>query len=152
MELLARVPNAPVVFAALAVALLAAVAVLAARLKSARAQLAEVQARVSSPRMVESRRERYGLLWFPTLTLREPERLIVSAAAGVPHCARCLKALTHTFGVNQEWTCGGCGERRPGSTVDLMVTDSVIAETVHEFIARNPGYRAADGLPALKGA
>jgi len=139
--------------AVLAVAGLAAAAALAAKLKAARAALAASEARLAAPappppRALESRREHYGLLWFPTLTVKEDEKLIVAAAAGLPHCPRCVRPLALSSGPPEEWSCGGCSERRPGTTADLQVTDSLVAETLKEFLSRHPDWRAAPGLGA----
>lgn len=139
--------------AVLAFADLAAAAALAAKLKAARAALAASEARLaapapSPPRALESRREHYGLLWFPTLTVKEDEKLIVAAAAGLPHCPRCVKAMSLLPGASGEWVCGGCSERRPGTAADLQVTDSLVAETLKEFLFRHPDWRAAPGLGA----
>lgn len=138
--------------AVLAAAALAAAAVLAAKLKAARAALAEAEKRRDPPppppRVIESRRSHYGLLWFPTLTVKDEEKTVVAAAAGLPHCARCVRALTLSPGPPEEWACGGCPERRPGTTADLQVTDSVIAETLAEFLVRHPDWRAARGVGA----
>lgn len=139
------------VLAALAAAGFAAAAALAAKLKTTRAALAAAEAWLAAPpppapRVVESRRELFGLLWFPTLTVKDEERLVVAAAAGLPHCARCVRPLALSSGSPEEWSCGGCSERRPGTAADLQVTDSLVADTLKEFLARHPGWRAAPGL------
>ena len=135
----------------LAAAALVAAAALAVKLKAARAALAEAEKRrppPPPPRVIESRRSHFGLLWFPTLTVKDEERVIVAASAGLPHCAACVRPLTLSSGPPEEWACGGCPERRPGTTADLQVIDSVIAETLKEFLLRNPGWRAAPGVGA----
>lgn len=139
--------------ALIALLLAAVVASLLGGLRRTRAALAAAENRPAPPpppRTVESRRERFGLLWFPLLTVRDDEKLIVSVVAGLPHCARCVRALTVSPGPPEEWSCAGCGERRPASTADLQVTDSVIADALAEFSARHPGYRAAPGVGAAK--
>lgn len=141
--------------AAFAVALGTAL-VLRRRLEAARAELAAERARKDekpATRSVDDRRERFSLLWFPALTVKDDERLVVSAAAGVPHCARCIQPLrvAHGGGGAEEWACPRCGDRRPSSVADLSVTDSVVAESVAEFLARHDGWRAAKGLPVKRG-
>ena len=123
------------------------------KLETARADLAAARNRPPEPppppRVIESRRERYGLLWFPTLTVKDKEKLVVSAAAGVPNCARCvrpLKLAASAAEAAEEWACGSCDERRPASTADMLVTDSVVADTLKEFLARHDGWRALTNL------
>jgi hypothetical protein len=96
--------------------------------------------------VVESRREHYGLLWFPALTLQDDERAVVAASAGLPHCARCVKPLALNPGPPEEWACATCSERRPGTAADLQVTDTVVAATLKEFLDRHAGWRAAAGV------
>lgn len=138
------------VLAAAALVAAATAAALYAKLAKARAALAEalkpLPAPPPPPRAAESRREHFGLLWFPVLTVRDDERLVVGATAGMPHCAKCVRPLALNPGPPEEWACGECPERRPGSTADLQVTDSVIAEALGEFLRRNPGYRAGPAL------
>jgi ribosomal protein L37AE/L43A len=124
------------------------------RLSRARAALADAERRLTPAptRAVESRREAYGLLWFPTLTVKDGERLIVAGAAGLPNCARCVQPLSLMKGASEEWACSGCSERRAGTAADLSVSDQVVAETIAEFVIRNKGYRPANGLPSLKRA
>ena len=139
--------------AVLAVAGATSAAALAAKLKAARAELEAGKRRSpppAPPRAVESRRERFGLLWFPTLTVKDEEKLVVAAAAGLPHCARCVRALTLSSGPPEEWACGGCPERRPGTTADIQVTDAIVAETLEEFLARHSGWRSAPGLGSAR--
>jgi hypothetical protein len=141
--------------AAVAAISVAACAALAGKLSAAKAALAEAQNRKAPPpppRSVESRREHFGLLWFPTLTVKDDDKVIVSAAAGVPHCARCVRPLALTQGPPEEWACGGCSERRPGTAADLQVTDAVVSETLKEFAARNPGYRTGPGVATRRAA
>jgi hypothetical protein len=146
---------AAVLAAAFAAAAGAAFA-LSRKLAAARAESAEAQASLAAPpppRVAESRRERYGVLWFPTLTLKDADRTVVSGAAGVPHCARCvrpLKLASAAPGEPEEWTCSGCAERRPASMADIAVTDSVVADALAEFLARHEGWRAHSGMAGKK--
>ena len=125
-------------------------------LEAARAELAAERARSNpppAPRVVESRRERFSLLWFPTLTVKDDERLVLSGVAGVPHCSGCVQPLRVAQGAPgapEEWACPRCGDRRPASIADLSVTDSIVAESVAEFLARHDGWRAAKGLPVKR--
>jgi hypothetical protein len=143
---------AAVAAAAFALALVAAL-VLKNKLDAARAELAAERARKAGPstRAVEDRRERFSLLWFPALTVKDDDRLVVSAAAGVPHCAKCVQPLRVASGAAEEWACPRCGDRRPASIADLSVTDSVVGESVAEFLARHDGWRAAQGVPVKRG-
>lgn len=126
------------------------------KLDAARAELTAERARKSEPpptRVVEDRRERFSLIWFSTLTVKDDEKLVVSASAGTPHCARCIQPLRLAQGVAgapEEWACPRCGDRRPSSIVDLTVTDSVAAEAAAEYLARHDGWRAAKGVPVKR--
>lgn len=138
---------------AAAVAALAAV-VLGLKWRSARAELDELKNRPPAPvppRLVECRREAFGLLWFPTLTVDDAARTVTAAAAGLPHCAKCVKALTLSSAVPEEWTCEGCGEKRPGTAADFAVVDGVLRDSLREFLLRHSGYRTAPHLSAPKG-
>lgn len=139
--------------AAAAAAGFAAAAALASKLKAARAALAELQSRPAPPpppRPVESRREYFGLLWFPTLTVKDDERLVVAAAAGLPHCPKCVRPMALSAGAAGEWVCAGCSDRRAGTAADIQVTDAVVADALQEYLRRHPGWRAANGLAAPK--
>jgi hypothetical protein len=138
---------AAAVLAAAFAAAAAAAFVLRGKLAAARAELAAERGRVVEPppRVVESRRERYAVLWFPTLTVKDADKVVVSGAAGAPHCARCVRPLrlaASSAGAPEDWTCAGCGERRPASIADIMVTDSVVSDTLQEFLGRHDGWRA----------
>jgi len=109
---------------------------------------APAPAPVVPSRRVEGRREFRGLLWLPVLEVSDDEKLVVSARAGLPHCLRCERALSLAAGPREEWECGGCGDKRPGSEVDFFATDSVVAEGLKAFFAENPGFRPAPGLSA----
>lgn len=98
------------------------------------------------PRLAESRRERFGLVWFPTLTVDDGARMVLAASAGLPHCARCVRALVLSSATPEEWSCEGCEEKRPGTAADIQVLDSVVGEALAEFLQRHPGYRVAAGL------
>lgn len=148
-------PLAAAVAAAAFAAAIGTALLLKRKLDAALAELAAERARKADPptRAVEDRRERFSLIWFPTLTVKDDERLVVGAAAGVPHCARCVQPLRVAPGVAgapEEWACPRCGDRRPASIADLAVTDSVAAESVAEWIARHDGWRAATGLPVKR--
>lgn len=136
----------------LALSALAAAAVLASKLKAALAALSQAERRLTAPppppppRAVESRREEYGLLWFPTLTLKDDEKTVLAASAGLPHCARCVRPLALKPGPPEEWVCASCSDRRAGTAADLQVTDMVVASTLKEHLARHPGWRAAPGV------
>jgi hypothetical protein len=141
----------------LALFLLVAAVVLSSKLKAARAALAEAERALAVPPpppppvTVEGRREAYGLLWFPTLTVDETRHAVVGATAGLPHCPRCVRALSLKTGTPEEWVCEGCGEKRAASAADIRVTDTVLAEALKEFMARRGGgYRLDDGVSAPK--
>ncbi|MDX6770482.1 MAG: hypothetical protein SF051_13185 [Elusimicrobiota bacterium] len=89
-----------------------------------------------------------GMLWHPVLGVAEEARLVVTAKVGLPHCARCDKALSLVKGAAEVWSCPGCGDSRPGSDVDFYAADTVIAEDLGAFLRAHPGYAAAEGLPA----
>jgi hypothetical protein len=148
------------VFAVLAAALAAQAAMLTDRLRIARSELAVFKRRVAPPPpasapsgpplQFECRRERSGLLWFPVLTARDGEKLVVGVSSGLPHCARCVRPLSLVTGTSEEWVCSGCGERHPGKAADLMATDLVLTDCLREFFVRHPDYSPAPGLSAPK--
>jgi len=108
-----------------------------------------VEVPLGPARRVEGRREFRGLLWFPVLEVQDESRLVVSARAGLPHCPRCERALTLGAGAQQEeWECGSCHDRHPGTAADFFATDSVVAEGLKEFFAENPDFSPAPGLSA----
>lgn len=128
--------------------LLLAVGVLASRNGRLKAALAAAEAKLKAPppppppRRCESRREEFGLLWFPVLTVKDEDKAVLSVTAGLPHCGRCVEPLAAESG-SGEWVCAGCGERRPASTADLQVVDTVNKHALAEFLKRHPGYRRA---------
>ena len=130
--------------------------VLKRKLDAARAELAAERARKSEApptRVVEDRRERFSLIWFPSLTDKDDERHEQTTTAETPHSARSVQPLRLAHGVAgapEEWACPRCGDRRPSSIVDLAVTDSVAAESAAEFLARHDGWRAAKGVPVKR--
>jgi hypothetical protein len=146
-------------FAVFAAAFAAQAAMLTDRLRIARSELAASKRRLvppppiappSPPLQFECRRERAGLLWFPVLTARDGEKLVVGVSSGLPHCARCVCPLKLVSGRPEEWVCSGCGERHPGKAADLMATDLVLTDCLREFFARHPDYAPAPGLSAPK--
>lgn len=104
------------------------------------------------PRLIESRRESFALLWFPALTVDEDKKLLLSAAAGLPHCAKCLKALALAKGPPEEWVCAVCGDRRAGTAADFSVSDTVLTDALREFFVRRPDCRPGPGLKLPKQA
>lgn len=137
--------------AVMAAAFAAQASALARRLKETRTALDAALRRPAPPpppSRVECRRERYGLLWFPVLTVDDASREVVGAVAGLPHCARCVRPLALAPGKVEEWFCATCDERRPASAVDLLTTDAVLADCLSEHFARHPEHRAAAGLSA----
>jgi ribosomal protein L37AE/L43A len=131
---------------ALSLLLLIAVAVLRSKLARARAEAAAALAAPKPPRVVEGREERFGLLWFPTLTIDDAAKKVTAVAPGKPYCPRCLKPLSLAPGPSGEWLCSGCEERRAGSAADMQVVDQIVAQALKEFLARNPEHRAAPGV------
>jgi ribosomal protein L37AE/L43A len=99
------------------------------------------------PRLVESRREAFGLLWFPELTVDDAKKLVLTAVAGLPHCPKCLRPMKLSAKPPEEWVCDGCGDRRAGTAADFTVSDSVVTDALKEFFARRPNYGPG---PALK--
>ena len=99
------------------------------------------------PNLAKVRIELYGLLWFPVLTVDPVAKMILSAVTGPPHCPNCLKPLALVKTRSQEWVCGVCKERRPGSVSNLQVLDTVVAQAIHGFVSGHAGYRSAPGLP-----
>jgi hypothetical protein len=147
------------IFAVLSAALAAKAAMLTDGLRVARLELAASKRRLapppppappSPPRQFECRLERSGLLWFPVLTAKDGERLLVGVSSGLPHCARCVCPLKLASGRAEEWVCSGCGERHPGKSADLMATDAVLTDCLREFFARHPDFTPAPGLSAPK--
>lgn len=96
--------------------------------------------------MLEGRVEFRSMLWHPVLGLREDSHLVVSAKAGLPHCARCDKALTLSQGSGDAWSCAACGEARPAADVDFFAMDCVIAEAMGSFFKEHPEFTPAPGL------
>lgn len=86
------------------------------------------------------------MYWHPVLAVADEARLVVTANAGLPHCARCDKALALTGGTGEAWTCAACGDAHPGSDADFYAADIVVAEGLRGFMAANPGFAAAPGL------
>lgn len=122
---------------------------LSRRLNAAQGELQAEKNRPAPPvpaRVFEGRREAHGLLWFPTLTVDDAARKVTAANAGLPHCAACVKALTLSAAVPEEWSCAGCGDKRPGTVADFIVVDHLLRETLKEFVTRHPGYRLAEHL------
>lgn len=110
---------------------------------SLREELASLRA---APKTNEYRVERFGLVWFPTLTFDGGEKLVTKAAPGIPYCKACSKALAQAGG---GWACSGCGERRADSVADAVATDSVMREAVAAFLMRHPDFRLAPQLQPL---
>jgi len=147
------------IFAVLAAAFAAQAAMLTDRLRVARLELAVFKRRAAPalhaappcpPRQFECRRERAGLLWFPVLTAKDGEKLLVGVSSGLPHCVRCVRPLKLVLGRTEEWVCSDCGERHPGRSADLLATDLVLTDCLREFFVRHPDYAAAPGLSAPK--
>lgn len=123
--------------------------VLAARVSRLSARLAEAHHALKAPkppRIVEGREERFGLLWFPTLTVDDEHGIVVSASAGRPYCPKCLKPLAAADAHGGAWKCEGCGDERAGTAADMTVVDGVLDQAVREFLARNPSHRLAEGV------
>lgn len=109
-------------------------------------QAAPAPAPVVTPapsRFVAGRVEFRGMLWHPVIGVADAERLIVAIKAGLPHCARCDKALSFT---GSEWACPACGDRRPGDDVDFYAMDCVIAEHLVSFFQQHPELSPVPGL------
>ena len=127
-----------------------AAVILFSRVRSLKAELAVARAAVAKPRVVEGRQERFGLLWFPQLTVDDRARQVTAAAAGRPYCPKDLALMALQKGPPEEWACPACADRRAGTAADLQVMDQVVAQAVREFTVR-AGYSAAPSLPKLKG-
>lgn len=100
------------------------------------------------PRLVAGFVQFQGLFWHPVLGVQDETRLVVSAKAGLPHCARCDKALALEKGPREVWSCPACGDARPGTDVDFFALDSVIAAYLKDFLQAHPDFRPAPGLSA----
>ncbi len=101
------------------------------------------------PRLYQSRQTAFALLWFPELTVDDARKLVVSVHAGVPHCPKCLRAMTLCAGqaeAGDEWTCSSCGDRRADTAADFTVAQSIEAEAVREFLALRADYRPGPSL------
>ena len=145
------------IFAVLAAAFAAKAAMLTDGLRVARLELAASKRRPAPPppssvqtRQFECRLVRSGLLWYPVLTARDDEKLVVSASSGLPHCARCVCPLKLVSDRTEEWVCSGCGERHGGRAADLMAVDAVLTDCLREFFARHPDYSPELELSAPK--
>ncbi len=148
------------IFAVLAAAFAAKAAMLTDRLRAARAELASAQRRSvpppapapSRPRQFECRLQRDRLVWFPVLTARDDEKVVVGVSSGLPHCSRCVRPLKLVSGRPserpEEWVCPACAERHPGAAADLPATDAVLSDCLRDFFARHPDYAPAPGLSA----
>lgn len=104
------------------------------------------------PRRVEGRIHFREMLWRPELELLEEEKLVVSAKAGLPHCADCEQALALETSPREQWTCRGCGRSHPGVDADFFAADSVVAMTLKAFFAAKPDFSPAPALSAPKSA
>lgn len=93
----------------------------------------------AQPREWELRVDRFDLLWFPLLS-STTDKKVVGLAVGVPHCRACVQPLS--LG-DKGWRCAGCGGTHPESLADLMVTDSVAAEALKQFLLKHNDHRAA---------
>ena len=143
------------VFGAGVVVLAGAVVVLAARVNKLNAALAAAEKTLKAPkppRVVEGREERFGLLWYPALTVDDEHKIVVSAVAGRPYCPKCLAPLALAPGPSGEWVCAVCSDRRAGTAADMQVVDGVVDQAVREFLARNPGHRLGAGVRPPKAA
>ncbi|MFI5349350.1 MAG: hypothetical protein ACHQ2Z_07395 [Elusimicrobiota bacterium] len=146
------------IFAVLAAAFAAQAGMLTNRLRAARAELAAANRRLvpqlppppSVTRQFECRLERSGLLWFPVLTAKDGENLVVGVSSGLPHCARCVLPLKLVSGDRDAWSCSACGALHPAMAADLVATDAVLTDCLREFFARHPDYAPAAGLSAPK--
>jgi hypothetical protein len=146
------------IFAVLSAAFAAQAGMLTNRLRIARAELAAAKQRLipqlppppSVTRQFECRLERSGLLWFPVLTAKDGEKLVVGVSSGLPHCVRCVLPLKLVPGSREEWVCGGCDAVHPAMAADLVATDTVLTDCLREFFARQPDYSPAPGLSAPK--
>lgn len=148
-----------VLFAVLTAAFAAEAARLTNNLRVARLALTASERRLVPPplpppptpvRAFECRREHGDLLWFPILTAKDEEKLIVGVSSGLPHCPRCVHPLRLRSGRTEEWVCSACAARHPAAAADLKATDAVLAGCLREFFARHPAYRPAPGLSAPK--
>lgn len=104
------------------------------------AKLTELEGR---PEQWEARIDRYELLWFPAVTADPRRRVVTAVKPGVPHCRKCVAALSLDRG---QWTCAGCGQTSPESIADLMIVDQIGKEAVTQFLQRHPGYTSAQRL------
>lgn len=89
----------------------------------------------SAPRRHEYRLERFDVLWFPVVTYEPASGEVLQVVAGAPHCPACAKALKAPPG-DGEWSCPGCGAKRPASVTDLAVSDSVAKQAREYFLQR----------------
>ncbi len=145
------------IFAVLAAAFAAKAAMLTARLRLALTELSAANRRIIPPppplppippRQFECRLVRSGVLWFPVLTARDDEKLVVGVSSGLPHCARCVRPFKLVSGQNEQWLCSACGESLPGREADLVATDAVLTDCMREFFARHPDYAPSIELSA----
>jgi len=150
-----------ILFAVLSAAFAAEAARLTDELRLARLALAESERRLAPAptpppptpvRAFECRREHSGLLWFPILTAKDEEKLIVGVSSGLPHCLRCVRPLRLRSGRTEAWVCSACAARHPAEAADLKATDEVLTGCLSDFFARHPAYRPAPGLSAPKAA
>ncbi len=86
----------------------------------------------------EYRLERFDVLWYPTVTVDPDAQQITGVSPGLPHCKKCRAALSAQ---NGGWACSKCGDRRPDSLADTVITDTVTREALSYFQERNPSYK-----------
>jgi ribosomal protein L37AE/L43A len=92
------------------------------------------------------------MLWHPVLGVAEEARQVVTAKAGLPHCARCDKALSLVTAAQEVWSCAVCGGFIPGKDVDFYAMDTVIAEGLAAFLSAEPSFTPAEGLAPARAA
>jgi hypothetical protein len=114
------------------------------RASKAAREAAELKAKLDAldgqPQKWEARIERYDVVWFPIVTAEPKRRAVTGVVAGVPHCKKCVTALSLA---RNEWSCAKCGHASPESVADVAILDMISKEAVKQYLDRHSGYNTA---------
>lgn len=114
-----------------------------ARRRAGRRQIERLAAALAAAELAARRREfrldRFELIWYPNVTVSADGSRVEGVAPGLPHCRKCLLPLKIE---GEEWVCGGCHARHPGSLADQMATESIRREAVKLWEERRKSVTA----------
>jgi len=105
--------------------------------KQADALAAELAAIRGAPVEKEYRIEQFDVLWFPKVVFEPGSGEEARAAAGLPHCVKCVQPLKAGAG-GGAWACPACGGSHPASVTDLTVTGTIEKTALRYFCERPP--------------